>query len=219
MKNLLALGLVVLLPLTTACKTPIRWPFNAGNGAAAQPPPSATQQDAATQGLGTLRQLVTAQNYAALGFTSADQAQQAQLGEPMKVYEIGLDSLKKYSAGTKLADLLTDAHRSMYPIQVDERVLSSLYVNQQSDGYRASVFGDAAIAKAVSSYRSDKSDIIVYVPAAKVYFVGHKTEGGMSLVPAFDDPKLNFKAGQAVPVDQALASLQRATSGYNGLPQ
>ncbi|MGH7836912.1 MAG: hypothetical protein ACREQC_03705, partial [Candidatus Binataceae bacterium] len=133
MRNLLALGLIAILPLTAACKTPIRWPFNASNGSAAQPPASPGQQEAAVAGLSTLRQLVTAQNYAALGFASADQAQHAQLGEPIGVYTIGLDALKKYSPSVKLADLLTDTHRWMYPVQVDQRVTSSLYVTQASD--------------------------------------------------------------------------------------
>jgi hypothetical protein len=119
----------------------------------------------------------------------------------------------------QLDALMNDSHRAFYPLSVDEKVASGLYVTQQSDGYRATVFGDAAAAKSASAVRTAESDTLIYVPAAKVYFVGHRSDSGMTLVPIFSDPRLNFQAGQPLTVDAAIAVLQRAMTGSNGLPQ
>lgn len=217
MRKLASLAVIAAALSLMGCEK--RWPFNSTSGAAAQPPPSASESDAAKEGLAAFQKLVTPQNYHGLGFASPEDAQRAQLGDPIAVYRIGLDALKGYKPGTKIDDIMVDAKRSLYPVNVGEHVATSIYVTQHDDGWRATDFGNAAVARAVTSYRHEKSDIAVQVPALKVYFVGRRTEGGLTLTAVMDDPRLGFKAGQTMSADQALAVLQRAAASYNGLPE
>jgi hypothetical protein len=216
-RKLASLAIIAAALLLMGCEK--RWPFNSSNGAAAQPSASLSQGDAAKDGLATFQKLVTPQNYRGLGFTSPEDAQKAHLGDPIAGYRIGLDALKGYKQGTKIDDIMVDAKRSLYPVIVDERVATSIYVTQDDDGWRATDFGNAAVARAVTTYRHDKRDIVVQIPALKVYFVGRRTDGGVTLTAVMDDPRLGFKAGQTMSADQALSVLQRTAATYNGLPE
>jgi hypothetical protein len=188
-------------------------------GAATQPAASRSHADAATQALATFQSLVTPQNYQGLGFASLDDVRKAQLGEPMTIYHVGLDALRRYQQGAKADDALTDAKRSFYPVTVDGRVVTSIFVAQHDDGYRATDFGKAAVARAVTTYRRDKDDFIVQVPVAKVYLFGRRSDGNVTVTPVADDPRFEFKAGESLPLERALLTMQRVLADYNGLPQ
>lgn len=217
MRQPFALVLITVFVLVAGCKT--LWPFNASSGAAGQPPPSATQEEAANEGLSTFKKLVTPQNYQALGFASTEDAQRAQLGEPMKTYRITLDALRGYQAGTMVSDILVDARRSLYPVEVDHRVATSIYVTQADDGWRATDFGNAAVARAIATFRRDKNDFVVQIPALKIYFLGRRADNNVTFTAVANEPRLGFKAGESMLADRALSTLQRAATGYNGLPQ
>jgi hypothetical protein len=194
-------------------------PLNPSAGAAGQPPPSATAAAAAQEGLATFQRVINANNYAALGFGSPDEVRRATLGEPLPIFRVGLDALRASTEQTNPSTLLIDARRSLYPVEVDRRVATSIFVTQASDGWRATDLGTAAVARAVTRYRSRPTDFIVHVPALKVYFVGRRVEGTLVLTPVKDDPRTGFKAGDSLPAGRAFMALQRAAQGYNGLPQ
>ncbi len=60
-------------------------------------PPAQQPQEAATNAIGVLQKLVNAQNYKTLGFQTLDEVKQAQLGQPMEVFNLGLEKLKSLS--------------------------------------------------------------------------------------------------------------------------
>jgi hypothetical protein len=194
-------------------------PSNQSDKATGQPAPSPTQATAAQEGLVTFQKLVDAKNYAQLGFSSPEAAARATLGEPMQIFLIRLDKLQNFTGDTNPDTLLTDARRTLYPVELDKRVATSLTVTQRDDGWRATDFGNRSIARAVTRYRSDPGDFIVHAAALKLYFVGRRTEGRLMLIPVMHDERLGFRAGESIPAERVLATLQQAAQGYNGLPQ
>ncbi|MBV9783871.1 MAG: hypothetical protein JO264_08630 [Acidisphaera sp.] len=196
----------------------------AGTGAAMEPPPvpgppETAQLGAAQQGLATFRSLVTPQNYRGLGFASPDDIGRAELGTPLPFYRIELEALRRYTPNTPAQDLLVNAQRSLYPVMVDGRVASSIFVTGHNDGWRATDFGNADLARATSAMRRVPSDIVVQIPAAKLTFIARGQGADMTLTPVMDDPRFGFRAGQALPASRVLPIVQRGMADYNGLPQ
>lgn len=184
-----------------------------------QPHPNGSQASAAQDGLATLRQIVNANNYAALGFGSPDEVRQATLGEPLMIYQVRLDALRRFNGQGDPQTLLADVRRSLYPVQVSGKVATSIFVTGVREGWRATELGNAAVAKLVSRYRHGAGDFVVHVPALQSYFVADQVEGRLVLTPVMDDPRTGFRAGEALPADLVFAALQKAASDYNGLPQ
>ena len=184
-----------------------------------QPHPSTSQTTAAQHGLATLRQVVNASNYAALGFASPDEVRQATLGEPLQVFQVRLDALRAFTEKTDPETLLVDIRRNLYPVKVGDRVATSIFVPGSRDGWRAAELGNAAVAQLVSRYRHGSGDFLVHVPALKAYFVADRVEGKLMLTPVMDDPRTQLKAGETLPADVVFARLRQASEGYNGLPQ
>ena len=190
-----------------------------GGGGAPQPPPAPTQAAAAQQGLATLQQLVTPQNYAGLGFSSPEEVRRAQLGSPMPLFRVELNTLMQMTPQTPSSTVLVDARRSLYPVVVDQRVASSLFVMRHDDGWRATDFGSAAVARLTTEFRRGPQDFIVWIPAAKVYFIGRGAGPNLTLTPVMNDPRFDFRAGASLPAQRALLAVQRGMVGYSGLPQ
>lgn len=194
-------------------------PFNPSNSAAGQPAASTTQTTAAQDGLIVFRGLINAKNYAGLGFNSPEDARRASLGEPMSVFLIRLDTLRNMTEETNLENLLVDVRRAFYPVEIDKRVATSLVVTQHPDGWRATDFGNGAIARAVTRYRVNQSDFLVHAAAFKVYFIGRKEEGTLTFTPIMDDQRFGFRAGETLSAERAVVALRQAAQEYNGLPQ
>jgi hypothetical protein len=193
-------------------------------GSTAEPAPVSGPADtaalgAARQGLATLQVMVTPDNFRGLGFASLDDVRRAQLGAPLPMYRVELDALRRFTARTPPEDVIVDAQRSLYPVMVDERVAMSIIVTGHADGWRATDFGNAALARAVTATRRSPEDVIVQIPAAKLVFIGRGAGAKMTLTSIVDDPRFGFKAGQALPASRVLIAVQRGMQGYNGLPQ
>ena len=154
-----------------------------------------------------------------MGFVSPEQVKTAQLGEPLRVFMVRLDALIAYKTDADSATLVQDAHKLLFPVTVDQQVVSSLTVTQRSDGWRATDFGDSALTKALVAHREGKDDFIVWVPAMKIYFDARGQGATLTLTPIIDDSRFEFRSGEALAGSRAFAALQRAASGYNGLPQ
>ena len=210
--------MVLAAAMVSSCKGRL-FPVMGSGDMTAEVKPSDTSQAAAEAGLVTLRSLVQQQNYAGLGFSSLEQAQHAQLAEPMRIYRVGLDALTAFKEGSNVDSLVVDGRKSIYPVTADQQVVSSVSVTQREDGWRATDFGNAALARALASHRQSKDDIVVWVPAMKIYFTARGSGESLVLTPIMDDPRFDFKAGEAMPASRAFAVLQRNASGYNGLPQ
>lgn len=212
-----AFATVLLVTITLAC----------GGGQKQPPPPAHQPQEAATQGLETLRQMITEQNYRAMGFQSVDEVKSATLGEPLGVFHVHLDQLKAYEPGSDPGKVLTDVGQRMYPVTVSDEVRSSLVVAKVDDTWKATRFGGPNVIQAIAGVRttvahsSEKppaSTFVVQVPALNLYFLGYRTDDKLMLVPVLDDLRYNFKAGVALPAEEAFRALAAAAKSYNGLP-
>ena len=117
-------------------------------------PPSPQPQQAATDALGVLQKLVNDQNYRAMGFDAVDEVKQAQLGQPLAIFNIGLDQLKGYQTGANANGVLSKNSETIYPVMVNGQVKSSVTVVQKEGGYQPSSFGNAEIIKGLSRYRT-----------------------------------------------------------------
>ena len=115
MRSLLAAGII----LTT---TPVLAALPTTQELRALP---AQTQIAARTSLQTLRQLVDTENVRDLGFETPQQAQQAQLGQPLLDYTVRLDELAKYDGGDP-AKYLHATGQAVYPVLVDGKPRSSI---------------------------------------------------------------------------------------------
>ena len=183
-------------------------------------PPSSKVEEAANKAITILQKMVTDQNFRALGFESLDQVKQAQLGAPLQMFDIGLDKLKGYRAGTNADTLLTQSSKTVYPITVNGEVKSSVMINHNESGYQPSNFGNADIIKSLSRYRRADSgnDFIVRVPAFGIYYLGRHVENRLLLVPIISDPRLKVKTGEPVPAETVIEQLVPLANAYNELP-
>ena len=189
-----AVLMVSLALLVSGCKGRM---FPAGQGnLSSELGASASSQEAAQTGLKVMQSLVRTENFQGLGFTSVDQVTNAQLGDPLKVYSVPLDELTAYKGEANASALLHDGHKLIYPVTVDQRVVSSLSATQRDDGWRASEFGNSALTRALAAHRTGKDDFVVWVPALKVYFIGRGEHEGLTLTSIMDDPRFDFKAGE-----------------------
>ncbi len=144
---------------------------------------SDTADQAAQQSLDTLRRLVTTDNYQVMGFNALNEAQTAQLGDPMMVYRVQLDQLLAYeSQSDSEADpnsLLVDVNRKMYPVTFNGEVRSSIAVEGQAGGWTATDFGGPNLIKALAQYRRSPDDFVVQIAFLGLYFVGERSDDGL----------------------------------------
>ena len=171
--------------------------------------------------MGVLQKLVNDQNYRAMGFDSLDEVKQAQLGQPLDVFNIGLDQLKSYQTGANATGLLSKTAETIYPVTVSGQVKSSVTIVQKEGGYHPSSFGNAEIIKSLSRYRRGDlaaNDFVVRVPALNMYFLGRKVEDRLFLTPVVEDPRLKLRPGEAVPAEIVLQDLVPLANAYNGEP-
>lgn len=216
MRSWTAISATLLVMTTLACR-----------GGQKQPRPAHQSQEAATQGLETLRQIITAQNYKGMGFESVDEVKSATLGEPLGVFYVHLDQLKEYQPGSDPEKLLTDVGQMVYPVAVKDQVRSSVVVAKSDDVWKAARSGGPNVIQAISRARSTvassekppASTFVVQVPALNFYFVGYRADGKLMLTPILDDPQYNFKAGVPLPAEDVFRALTAAATNYNGLPE
>lgn len=181
-------------------------------------PPAQQPQEAATNAIDVLQKLVNEQNYKSLGFQSLDEVKQAQLGQPMEVYNLGLDKLKSYQAGEDPSSMLTPSSETIYPVAVGGTVRTGVTIVHKEQGYEPSSFGNADIVKRLSSYRQNPGDFAVRIPAFNMYFVGRHVETRVVLVPIVSDPRLKVQVGEATPLEVVVDQLRPYVDAYNGLP-
>lgn len=181
-------------------------------------PPAQQPQEAATNAIGVLQKLVNAQNYKTLGFQTLDEVKQAQLGQPMEVFNLGLEKLKSYQAGEDPNSLLTPSAETIYPVTVSGSVRTGVTIVHKEQGYEPSSFGNADIVKRLATYRQNPTDFAVRIPAFNMYFVGRHVETRIVLMPIVSDPRLKVQAGEATPLEVVVDQLRPYVDSYNGLP-
>ncbi|HTZ89987.1 MAG TPA: hypothetical protein VMA71_06590 [Alloacidobacterium sp.] len=175
-------------------------------------------QTAAANAIGVLQKLVNEQNYKSLGFASLDEVKEARLGQPMEVYNIGVEKLKNYQSGQDPNSLLTTSEETIYPVTVDGIVRSGVTLVHKEQGFEPSSFGNAEIVKRLAGYRQTPDDFAVRIPALNLYFVGRYVETRIVVAPIVNDPRLKVRAGEAAPLEVVVDQLRPYADSYKGLP-
>lgn len=177
--------------------------------------------EAAGKSLSTLSQLVTEQNYRAMGFESAKEVANASLGTPLPVYMVQLDELRQYAGGDP-APLLKPLSQVIYPVLVGGATRSGITVENTGKGWQATGFGSASLSRAlVDGVQASGAGnpFVVHVAALRTYFIGFRDGGGdLMFTPIRDEPELELRAGAAIPATQALLALKPSALQYNELP-
>ncbi|MBV8977721.1 MAG: hypothetical protein JOZ13_10125 [Alphaproteobacteria bacterium] len=154
-----------------------------------------------------------------LGFAKPEDVRRAKLETPLRVYLVRLDALQAMNDRTPLSSLLLDARRTLYPVTVDGRVVSGLFAQENNGTWTVQQFGEAALARTSDAHRRSVNDILVWIPAAKLYFVGSGTGNALTLTPLVNDPRFGFAVDQNMPARAVLERVAHAMADYNGLPQ
>jgi hypothetical protein len=199
-----------------ACSTPAATPPPGGEP---QPEPALQGRDAAeaaAKSLDAYRKLVSANDFAALGFESLDEVAQAQLGRSFPVTLVPLDRLQRFERGTNPEDLFVDAGRVIYEVRVGDAVRSSLDVGRIGDLWQGESFGSPGLVRPLSALRQADNDFVVWVAALNVYFEATRALEQLVLTPVFDYPDLGLSAGKAMPAADALGSLVDAAKAVTG---
>jgi hypothetical protein len=189
-----------------------------GSGSQSEPPTAPDAQSAAEQGLETYRQIVTPENYLALGFQSPEEVKDAQLGQPLSVLRVPLDQLKVFSPDRDPEELLVDESRVIYPVTVKEEVRSSIAVEGRNERWTATDFGNPKLITALTQFQRESSDFIVQVPAFSLFFIAQRSENGMVLTPIMDDARFGFSAGKSLTATEVFETISPFAREYNGLP-
>jgi len=180
--------------------------------------PAQQPQQAADNAIGLLQKLVNEQNYKSLGFHSLDEVKLARLGQPMEVYNLGLEKLKSYRAGQDPNSLLTPSAETIYPVTVDGNVRTGLRIVHKEQGYEPSSFGKADIVKRLAEFRRSPEEFVVRIPAFQMYFVGRHVETRVVLVPIANDPRLRVQAGEEALLETVVEQLRPYVNSYDGQP-
>lgn len=174
-------------------------------------------QEAANNAMGTLQKLVNEHNYKNLGFQNIYEVKQAQLGQPLDVYIIGLEKLKEYQTGQDPSSLLTPSSETIYPVTVDGSVRTGVTIVHKEQGYESSSFGKADVVKRLAAYRQSPAEFAVRIPAFNLYFVGRHVAKRVVLVPIANNPRLKVQEGEATPLEAVMDQLRPYIESYNGI--
>lgn len=216
----LSRGLVIMIGILVLVGVGLGLVFAARqSGSASQPPPPAPDpQTAAEQALDTFRQMVTDENYQALGFQTPNEIKTARLGQPLTILRVPLDRLLSFSPENNPEELLVDENRVIYPVTANEQVRSSITVEGAEQGWNAMEFGNSTLIKALVGVRQEPSDFIVQVPALSLYLIAQRSDNELLLTPILDDPRFGFNAGETLTAAAAFEAMLPVAREYNGLP-
>jgi len=185
-------------------------------------------REVASQSMETLRQLVTEENYKAMGFESLDELSDIALGDSLHVFFVRLDQLQEYQPGSDPNRLLIDRKRIIFPVIVKKQVRSSIVVDMVNERWQATGFGGPNLMKMFSKVRSAAADstglplpsfFAVQVLALNLNFIAHRIDNELMLTPVLNDPSFEFKAGVALPAADAFERILPAAREHNGLPR
>ena len=183
------------------------------------PPPAGTPAEAATEGLETLKALVTPQNYARLGFQTQGEVQQAALEKtPLEVDVIDFAKLQGFAPGQVPESLITRRSEVLYVVTVSGGVRTSMTVAPFSGGYEAVNFGDAAMIRQYARFRAPRGDRLVRSPEMGLDFIGRVVNGQSVLVPLDGLADTRLRRGQQAPLGDVLGELAPIARTYTDAP-
>lgn len=184
-------------------------------------------QPVAEKAVETYAKLVTEKNFQTMGLKSLDEKDKVVPGKPLKVFMIRLDQLQEYKAGTEPASLLIGGDVVIYPLLIGEEIRAAIDLQKVKEKWEVTGIGSANLAKilfparrrAAELSRSDISSFAaVRIPALNLIFLGYYVEKQLMLIPVFDDPANQLKAGEAMPAAKVFELILPAAKKHQDLP-
>ena len=169
-----------------------------------------TADESARRSLEEFRALVTADDAATLGFTSADEAATAALGRSLAIWAVPLDQLRAYDSAADPNGLLVDSGEVIVEVTVDGDVRSAVRVGKVGDVWQGEGLGWPALIGALAAMHTTDDEFVVWVPAMNVYLVGRRSDGSLIVTPAFDYPEYELFTGDSLPANEAFGRLAGA---------
>jgi len=193
--------------------------------------PTKEIKDIATKALSSFSQLITRDNYKAMGFNTLEDVRKAKLDddEPMMgVFNIRLDDLKEYSQGNDPNRLIKASDQAIYPVTVDRKVRTSVEIVKGKEGWTIGRLGGPNTIKLFTDTRKRVVEaagikasecFVVQVLSLNLNFIGYRAENLILLAPVLDDKEYDFKAGISIPIKDAINAILPAAQKHDGLPR
>ncbi len=191
------------------------------------PPGTKEPREAAARALEMVRALLSG-GREEIGFKSVKEVDEARLGEPIPVFYIWLDALKRYRRGDDLHRLLTDGQELIYPIEVGGEMRSLIVVKENQGLWHEASVGSPvmvqALEKATPAHAAESGQpldslFVLHIPALYEVFIGHWRDGELFLSPlddqAFAGKRLVQPAGKLL---KNLAAVARKNEDGLGVP-
>jgi hypothetical protein len=185
------------------------------------------QEQSAADALQTLQALEKSGTYPSFlcAFTSAAEADAAQLGQPFAESYVGLSDLLAWTPGSDPNRVVSGLETASYPVMVGNSQRCALTITRsQKSNWRLEMFASGATIKTEDALRSALSlstglptseFFVLSVRALNVEFLAYRSNSQLFLTPIFDSPTNHLKAGQTLPAQDVfkllLPSAKRAS--------
>jgi hypothetical protein len=180
--------------------------------------PQVDQLDStARQGADRFRGMLNSKNSQKMGFASAGEVSQSQLGRPIRHYFVRLDYLRAYQPGQDPRNLLDSRSTVTYPLMAGDDAKSGVGLIWKDNQWKVASLGASSIVKRWHGKRQrhaqalgvDSGDFFtVRVNALNLEFFGYyDAQSRLILIAEDDEPSLGLKEGQSQPADQLFLKL------------
>lgn len=154
-------------------------------------------------------------NYLELGFASPKEAQEIDIGQPLREFTVRLDELKEYKTGSDPLTLLRGGDEFTFPVTVRKETKSSFTVAKTGEKWSPVSFGSpnrtklimTVLNESIAEKRPVESFFLVKVPSLYYFFLGYREDGKLYFIPLVDDKPLGFSAGKPLPAEAAFEAL------------
>jgi hypothetical protein len=184
---------------------------------------------AAINELPRLRQLVTHQNFALMGFQTTQEVYVATVSLPaIDVRQVVVHDLAVYQPLKNPSTLLQPATMRIYPVIVSNEIRCSITFAEYPQGWKPVSYGYSNLAQLITRARADAAGAIglsldqffaVQVRGLNALFLGYYVNNQLMLTTLIADSTLGLIGGQTKPADQIFAALVPAAQHQNGLPR
>jgi hypothetical protein len=171
--------------------------------------------------------MVTDSNAIRLGFARSEQFATAVPAAPIAQYSIWLNELQRYKAGDDVQSLLHASDAQIVPLTVGGQVRSSITLRHQDSGFVLEQIGAANLVGTLSRHLDELKSTKHLAPgsyfklsilAFNLDFLGYRDATGIFLQALQDQPWLQLKDGQIVPLQQVVDALAPFALQHDGGP-
>jgi hypothetical protein len=147
---------------------------------------------------------------------SKEQAANTTRGKKIKVFMIGLDTLKAFKRGDSTKKVLLDTKKMIYPIYVGGVLKTSLSIRKREGGWKNASFGGAVVhyfeplrkKHAKANNINEGAYFVVRVPGLYLVFLGYYQKGELYLIPTHEHSSLKLNVGKASPAAEVYIKMQ-----------